>query len=349
VNLTPSLEEFTGWYNIQGDYGDGHPVLRSNESIPGFEHAEVFELYPKAAKWFDQLVTARPNIPFDPLAEPPFFVRSDADDRTLDVDADFSYLTMPLLRCIQREFLGRYPLWRVILVGEQPSCAIVIYPTAIRFGNLPADVDPEHALRELVPRVLALRAARQRPERKHISQIQRLLPGAVEAIGDRPFLVCGVLANHEGDNSRLTICVLIRGSDSDAIGTDGSPGSPSNFLSCSSAFGVDAKGAIISYIHVPETAPSCLAPWLSPADYRGPLTLTERATGRRHTFELKSKDIIRTIAEQSRWQRDGAFEPAKLSRSNNLRFRAETCRVGLNRVVSIDVRFSRIRWPALTN
>jgi hypothetical protein len=295
---TPSVEEFRGWYNIQGDYGDGHPVLRSVEPMPEFEHAEIFELYPKAAKWFDELVTARPNIPFDPLAEPPFFVRSDADDRTLDVDADFSYLSVPLLRRIQKEFLGRYPLWRVILVGEQPSCGIVIYPSAIRFGNLPVDVDPEQALRELVPRVLALRAARERPERKRISQIRRLLPDAVHEIGDRPFLVGGVLDNYEGDYSRLTICLLIRRSNSDAIDINGPPGSPNNFLSCSSAFGVDEKGAIISDIHVPETAAFSLVPWLLPADYRGPLTLIERVTGKRHTYELKSENIIRTASEE---------------------------------------------------
>ncbi len=298
ANLTPSVEEFLGWYNIQGDYGDGHPVLRSVEPMPEFEHAEIFELYPKAAKWFDQLVTARPNIPFDPLAEPPFFVRSDADDRTLDVDADFSYLSVPLLRRIQKEFLGRYPLWRVILVGEQPSCGIVIYPSAIRFGNLPVDVDPEQALRELVPRVLALRAARERPERKHISQIQRLLPDAVHEIGDRPFLVGGVLDNYEGHYNRLTICLLIRGSDSHAIDIDGPPGSPNNFLAYSSAFGVDEKGAIISDTHVPETAAYSLVPWLLPADYRGPLTLIERVTGKRHTYELKSENIIRTASEE---------------------------------------------------
>jgi hypothetical protein len=298
VNLTPSLEEFTGWYNIQGDYGDGHPVLRSNESIPEFEHAEIFELYPKAAKWFDELVTARPNIPFDPLAEPPFFVRCDADDRTLDVDANFSYLTVSLLRRIQTDFLGRYPLWRVILTGEQPSCSIVIYPSTIRFGNLRADSDPEQALRELVPRVLALCAARERPRREQIARIRRLLPGAVSAIGDRPFLVCGVLDNYDGDYSRLTICLLIRGSDSDAISIDGPLGSPNDLLWFSSAFGVDAKGTIISYIHVPKTAPFCLAPWLPPADYRGPLTLIERATGERHTYELTAQNIIRTTPEK---------------------------------------------------
>ena len=168
VNLTPSLEEFTGWYNIRGDYHNGYPVLRSKESVPEFEQAETYEMYPQVAKWFDQLVTARPNVPFDPVAEPPFYVHGEAGDRTMQVDADFSYLTVPLLRRIQKEFLGRYPLWRVILVGEVSSCDIAIYPTVIRFGNLPADIDPELALQELAPRVLALRAERERPRREHI-------------------------------------------------------------------------------------------------------------------------------------------------------------------------------------
>ena len=230
VNLTPSVEEFVGWYNIQGDYGDGHPVLRSVEPMPDFEHAEFFHLYPKAEKWFSQLVTARPNVPFDPLLAPPFFVRSDADDRTLDVDADFSYLTVPLLRRIQKEFLGRYPLWRVILIAEHPSCSIVIYPTAIRFGNRPVDVDPDEALRELVPRQFALREARERPRRVQITYLRRQLPDAVRAIGDRPYLVFSVLDNYMGDYSRLTVCLLVRGTDRDAVDLEGPAGTGKEFL-----------------------------------------------------------------------------------------------------------------------
>jgi hypothetical protein len=298
VNLTPSLEEFTGWYNIQGDYGDGYPVLRSADPMPEFEHAEFFELYPKAAKWFDQLVTARPNVPFDPLLDPPFFVRWDADDRTLEVDADFSYLSVPLLRRIQKEFLGRYPLWRVILVGEHPSCGIVIYPNAIRFGNQPADIDPDKSLRELVPEELALRAAAERPRREHISQMQRLLPDAVQAIGDRPFLVGGVLDNYEGDYSRLTICLLIRGADDDAIDVDVPPGTANNLLARSSAFGIDTSGTIVSRTNISDTTPFNLSPWLVPADYRGPLVLSERATGKQHIYEVKSENIIPTAPKK---------------------------------------------------
>jgi len=60
----------------------------------------------------------------------------------------------------------------------------VIYPSAIRFGNRPVDVDPEEALRELVPQNLALKEARERRRRGHIAQIQSLLPNGVRAIGD---------------------------------------------------------------------------------------------------------------------------------------------------------------------
>jgi hypothetical protein len=201
---------------------------------------------------------------------------------------------VPVLRRIQKEFLGRYPLWRVILIAEHPSCSIVIYPTAIRFGNLPVDTDPDEALRELVPKQLALREARERPRREHIGQIRRLLPDAVRAIDDGPFVVAGILDNYEGDYSRLTICLLVRGPDSDAVDLQGPPETDTHFLWTSSPYGVSAEGEIVSNIDVPENTPFCLVPWLPPADYRGPLTIIEQATGRRHTYELKTEDIIRT-------------------------------------------------------
>ncbi len=297
-NSTPSVEEFAGWYNIPDQYEDGTPVLRTVDRPPDFGFDELLEVYRAAEEWFAQLVPASSDDPFDPLAETDFVPRSDPRDRTLDVDhVDFGRLNMTVLRRVQQEFLGRYPLWRVIFIADDPSCSIVIYPDAIRFGNRPVDVDPNEALRELVPRALALREARQRPRREHISHIQRLLPDAVRAIGDRPFLVCGVLDNYEGDDSRLTICLLIRGSDRDAVDLKGPAGADKYFLWRSSAFGVNADGAMISDIGVPETAAFCLVPWLPPADYRGPLTIVERATGKRHAYELKSENIIRTNEE----------------------------------------------------
>jgi hypothetical protein len=294
ANPTPSVEEFVGWYNIADQYDDGFPVLRSVDLVPEFEHREFLDLYFETARWFDELVPTPPNEPFDPFAQPPFFVRSDADDRTLEVDPDFQLLTVPVLERIQKEFLGRYPLWRVILIAEQPSCSIVIYPNAIRFGNRPVGADPAEALREIVPQNQALKEARVRPRREHLEQVRSLLPSAMRAIDDRPFLVAGVLDNYEGDYGRLTICLLVRGADGDAVDLEGPPGTDTYFLWRSSPFGVNAAGTVVSYINVPDDTPFCLVPWLPPADYRGPLSIVERDTGKRHTFELTTADIIRT-------------------------------------------------------
>jgi hypothetical protein len=293
VNLTPSLEEFVGWYNVQAT-GDGRPVLRSMDPLPEFEHAEFLDLFFQADEWFRQLITTPPNGPFDPLAEPPLFVRSDADDRSLAVDANIGLLEISSLRRIQEDFLGRYPLWRVLLIGEHPSCSIVVYPDAIRLGNRPVDANAEEVLQELAAENLALRAVRERPRREFVSHLQRLLCDAVNAIGEKPFVVCGVLDNYEGDYSRLTICQLVCGSDSDLYCIEGPSYAEKDMIWAGSAFGVNAAGEMISYIDIPETASYCLVLWLPRADYSGPLTIVERATGAQFPFELRAEHVIRT-------------------------------------------------------
>ncbi len=299
ANLTPSLEEFGGWYNLSEPYDDGLPVLRSVELVPEFHHREFFDLYFEAAKWFKQLVDTPANVPFDPFAEPGFFVRSDADDRTLAVEADFHVLTVDLLRRIQTEFLSRYPLWRVVLVAEQVSLAIVIYPTAIRYGSLPVSMDPHEALRTVTERQTAMREARLRPRREHFAWIQRLLPDAVKRIGDRPFFVAGVLDNYEGDYERLTVCLLLRGAADSLYCIEGPPASGDDFVWTSGSYGVDDSGNVVSYIEVPETLPYCLVPWLPPAGYRGPLRIVERDSGRGYEFVLNLQEVITTNATRS--------------------------------------------------
>jgi len=296
VNRYPSVEEFGGYYNIPDQYDDGFPVLRSVEDLPEFGFPELLEVYKAAEKWFPQAFPPFSNQPFDPLAEEPCFVRSDTDDRTLRVDVDFNCLDIQLLRRIQQEFLGRYPWWRVILIGEDPSNCIAIYPTVIRFGNLPADVDPEEALRELAPRVLALREARQRPWRIQVTYLQRQLPDAVRAIGVRPYLLFGVLDNYRGDFTRLTVCLLVRGANAEEVGLEG-PDGVGNELSWS-PYGVSAEGALIREDDYPKKSPFSLVLWMPPADYRGPLTIVDRTTGDRQTYELKSENILSISPEK---------------------------------------------------
>jgi hypothetical protein len=294
LSSTPSLAEFEGWYNIADQYDDGVPVLRTSDDVPEFWHVEIFELYTEAEAWFGQLVAARPNEPFDPLAPPPFFVVSDADDRTLSVETDFSYLTLDVLNRIQREFLRSNPLWRVVLFGEHRSVAIVVYPTAIRFGTLPADVDPTMGLQQVTERQLELRAIREAPARAHLAQMQRLLPAAVRAIAECQYWICGVLDNYCGDYSRLTVLLLTRAEYRYAISVESPFESDNEFLWTSSTIGVSAEGTVVSYIGVPDGVPYCLIPWMPPAEYRGPLWIVERETGHRHRFEVKDEEIIRT-------------------------------------------------------
>jgi hypothetical protein len=259
--------------------------------VPDFEHAEFFDLYLAENCWFEQLVPPSARKPFNPLAESPFFLRSSADDRTLDIDADCDYLSVDLVRRLQREFLSRYPLWRIILHLEHPSCSIVIYPDAVRYGNLPLGSDPHEALRELLPLVAALREKRLGPQRSQLAFLQKQLPAAVKAIGDRPFLIAGVLDNCDGDYSRLTVFLLIRGANDDAVAVEGPAGTDNDFLWTSSAFGVSAVGTLISHIDVPESAPFCVGLWLPPADYRGPLSIVECSTGKRYSYDVKSENI----------------------------------------------------------
>lgn len=300
VKPFPSIEEFPFGYNIPDQYGDRVPVWRSVDRVPEFGFPELWEVYQAAKKWFAEAVPAPPrSASFDPLAEDMFVPRDETDDRTLSIDnVDFSRLNSRLLRRIQDEFLGRYPLWRVHLVGEDPSTGIVIYPTVIRFGNRPADVDPDEALRELVPHALALREARVRPRREQADYLRRRLPDAVRAIGDWPFLIFGVLDHSDGNYSRLTVCLLIRGADRDAIVVDAPAGCGDDFLWRASPVGVNAEGIMICHGPLPESTPYCLVLWLPPANYRGPLSIVERESGKRHTYELKSENITRTSRER---------------------------------------------------
>ncbi|HZZ78734.1 MAG TPA: hypothetical protein VFE62_09460 [Gemmataceae bacterium] len=291
----PSLQEFGGWYNLGYERPDGIPVLHSQPWVPEFEHAEFFELYMAENAWFEKLVPASALKPFDPIADPPMFVKSDADDRTLCVCPDFDYLTLDLIKRIQREFLGRHPLWRVVLAADDPSCCIVIYPDTIRFGNLPLNISPEEALRDLSARAIALRDARERPRRDRVNFVQHRLPGAVRSIGNRPFVVIGALDNnrHEDDaDDRLTIFLLTR-SDQAGFALRGPPDIAGGIIGTGDRFNVDQSGTIVSD-ETPEAAVAYrVSFWHPPAGYHGPLTIVNRHTGEQYPYELKAEDITR--------------------------------------------------------
>lgn len=289
----PSAEEYDGYYNVPGQFKDGSPILCTRDDLQEWSFPEFWKVYKTAERWLAGHLADPPGTPFDPVADPPFFVRSDTDDRTLCIDVTLEYLSPALLFQFQREVLGRFPAWRALLIAECAANTIVVYPNAIRFGNLPADIDPDESLSILVRRARTIREDRQRPRRKYVEWLRRRLPHAVLEIGDTNCLLMEVLAENEGDTSRLTVSLLIRGSDSLAVDLEYPEGADKEFWWRSSFYGVDDSGSIISYIEIPKHAAYHVALWLPPADYRGPITVVEQATGKRHIYEIRSADISR--------------------------------------------------------
>lgn len=135
-----------------------------------------------------------------------------------------------------------------------------------------------------------------RPERAQLAFIQQRLPDAIRDLEDRPFLVAGVLDNYLGNYDRLVIFLLIHGRDND-FRFCRPPGVEHDFLWAGGGYGVDAQGRVICEIEDLEIAPSAeysVALWYPPADYRGPLTITDRASGKQSIYELSEESITRT-------------------------------------------------------
>jgi len=86
-----------------------------------------------------------------------------------------------------------------------------------------------------------------------------------------------------------TICLLMRGAARSAVAMEGPAGSGDEFLSTAGAYYVNAEGTLV--LDSPEEPAFCVRLWLPTAEYRGPLTLIEAATGRRHIYELTSEAI----------------------------------------------------------
>ncbi len=289
----PSIAEFNGFCNIP-PYSDDDPTWCSVDNPPewgGFP--EWWPIYQEAGRWFAA------NVP-SPGANDRFYIPErdvfvpwdDADDRTLRVEhIDYSRLSLDLLHRLQREFLGRYPLWRVLMIGFDDSTGIVIYPTVIRFGSLPIEMDPEVALRDVRERGSIQREAHYAPQRAYLAKIRSMLPEAVRAIGDRRFLVFGLLDSWDDRRDLLTVCLLLHTADHSLIIMEAPPECGDQFLYTGGRFGVDARGEIVCDKPIPDDVPFCFSPWLPPADYRGPVFVVEHDTGRRHLYEVKSENI----------------------------------------------------------
>ena len=87
---------------------------------------------------------------------------------------------------------------------------------------------------------------------------------------------------------------MVNGPDEYAIRLDEPADFGDQYLSKASPFGVDTSGKIICRYPIEGYAPYCLTTWLCPADYRGPIWITETASGTRQLLEITAEIIVRT-------------------------------------------------------
>ena len=98
TNPYPSIDEFSGLYNIPDQYDDIGPVLRSDDDLPEFGFPELSEVYNAALNWFAEAFPLPPPQPaYVPVHEEIFVPICESDDRHLLVDhIDYDRLTVPL-------------------------------------------------------------------------------------------------------------------------------------------------------------------------------------------------------------------------------------------------------------
>jgi len=289
-NPHPSFMEFDGWYNIP-PRSDGFAVLQSVPNPPDLWWDEIWEVFLDAREWFGQFAGDENRVRFDPFAEDEFVPISDMDDRTVCIcHVAFDRLTMAMLDRIQVEFLTLHPLWRVALMGDRLECSILIYPTAVRFGDLPRDFDADEGLRLIASRAIEQKEQRVRPARAFLARVERLVQTTIQEFRHQRVHACGFLDHYPAENDPIALC-LVTLPDTLAV-VDLSPGHPREPAE-GDIYGLNRDGDIISRIEVSPDACYRLTIWLLPADYRGPLTIVECESGKRHEIELRSEDIIR--------------------------------------------------------
>ena len=131
-----------------------------------------------------------------------FAIGEPAEDRTLQVwVADLDALNVHFLAKLQKWLRDEWPLWRIVLLTEDSTDAITVYPRALRIGveasKLAADLPKQ--LVALVKRCKARRAAVPDPERIQRKIVQQRFLELRDTGLDAN--ACGVLAIFDIDPS----------------------------------------------------------------------------------------------------------------------------------------------------
>ncbi len=105
-----------------------------------------------------------------------YCIGDEFQDRTIRLTLpDFGTITTrPFIEMLQREFLNRWTLWRVLIHGEIRATCVFVYPTDVWFEG----VDASRwwtGLPHLIAKDRDLTAPREDPRRRQLSRLARIV------------------------------------------------------------------------------------------------------------------------------------------------------------------------------
>jgi hypothetical protein len=109
---------------------------------------------------------------------------------------------------MQTDVLSKWPLWRVVILGDSPDSTVIVYPAAVREGTEPYGAELEPALRRIASRQQALTESRAAPQERQITFLKARLPAELAKLEPRSFRIVAVFDNCDGDTSQLSVWMV---------------------------------------------------------------------------------------------------------------------------------------------
>lgn len=291
----PSIVEFHGYYNRRPEeFFDHEPtaaqLLNVADPLPPWTFEEFWTTRTELEEYFRRVMPPRPAPPLPDQAGPFPFIIDDTDDRTLRVEVHaFELFDVPLLRRIQREFVQKHPLWRLVFFEEGDETTVVIYPQAIRIAGARLNADLAAELRKVTATARQRINAREQPNWRQLAQARQGIPAAIVSLQrTRIALVAVVFGGFRQDPAWLTIYLLVHARD--VLKLDATA---SVEVQRSGCYSVDSAGNIFSLYGELKDYPYTLTPYHVPSDYRGILEVTIRDTDAKLSVDLSTVDIWR--------------------------------------------------------
>jgi hypothetical protein len=266
--LSPSYSDHRGFYNIRDEdavhgASDATPskVFRSTPDVPPLTWAE----FRSVAEATCQQIVTRARLLSPPLPDGAmrYCVGDELGDRTVEVELPaYSMLTPEFIAALQQEVLAQHPLWRIMLHGRDDLTKVIVYPTAVRVGDFPADAPLAETLETTIARLLQLHESRDGAHDRQQAYVQALLRRDLPTLGRNDYRLVAVFDNYKGNTGELSIWLLCR-EDLRQRAVIEAPGEP-DLVAHGNENKVRADGAVLELGTLDKNAPYRIIQWVVP-------------------------------------------------------------------------------------